>query len=71
MENIALENTPLKIVKNFRNFEYLKNIKKSHQAVENSLFSFKVIDLHTNKATISSVSQPKFLSSMLRCTSKD
>ena len=41
-ENIGLENSLSKIVKNFRNFESIK-IKESQQAAENSSFSFKVI----------------------------
>ena len=71
MENIALESTPLKIVKNFRNIEYLKNIKNSQQAVQNSSFSFQVIseeeiknyiiDLLINKTAISSDIPTKIL----------
>ena len=60
-ENIGLENSLSKIVKNFRNFEIIK-IKESQQAAENSSFSFKVIseelknaikNLPLNKSTLS------------------
>ena len=42
-KKVGLENTRSKTVRNFKNSDSIKKIKKSQQASENSSFSFKVI----------------------------
>ena len=79
-KNIGLENTLLKIVKNFRNFESINEIKEFQQAAENSSFSFKRIseeevknaikDLPINKSTISGDIPTKILKQHAQIYSK-
>ena len=54
-KNIGLENSLSKIVKTFRNFESIKNIKESQQAAENSSFSIKTISEEEVKIVIGKV----------------
>ena len=54
-KNIGLENSLSKIVKTFRNFESIKNIKESQQAAENSSFSIKTISGEEVKIAIGKV----------------
>ena len=54
-KNIGLENSLAKIVKTFRNFESIKNIKESQQAAENSSFSIKTISEEEVKIAIGKV----------------
>ena len=54
-KNIGLENSLSKIVKTFRNFESIKNIKESQQAAENSSFSIKTISEEEVKIAIGKV----------------
>ena len=54
-KNIGLENSLSKIVKTFRNFESIKNIKESQQAAENSSFSTKTISEEEVKIAIGKV----------------
>ena len=54
-KNIGLENSLSKIVKTFRNFERVKNIKESQQAAENSSFSIKTISEEEVKIAIGKV----------------
>ena len=54
-KNIGLENSLSKIVKTFRDFESIKNIKESQQAAENSSFSIKTISEEEVKIAIGKV----------------
>ena len=54
-KNIGLENSLSKIVKTFRDFESIKNIKESQQAAENSSFSIKTISDEEVKIAIGKV----------------
>ena len=54
-KNIGLENSLSKIVKTFRNFESIKNIKESQQAAENSSFSIKTTSEEEVKIAIGKV----------------